>query len=900
MKVRLSFLLLLFAIAILISPACNKIESTNHHAANLECEYMQNPIGLDTHSPRFTWQMDDETRGAKQTAYQIITGKDSVSVSLGKGNLWDSGKIKSDKMLISYTGKKLDPQSRYFWTVRIWNSNNISSEYYEVASFETGMMEEKLWKGKWISDSKDIDLKPAAYFRKDFHSNKKIISARAYIAVAGLYELYINGQEIGNESLKPAFTRYDKRVLYHTVDVTNFLNPNKNTIGILLGNGWYNHQSTAVWDFHKAPWRARPKFKMEIHLNFKDGTTEIIPTTENWTTSLSPITLNSIYTGEHIDNREQQKGWNTPNFDDADWHHSILVESPTENLVAEIMPPIRKVDTILPTNITKINNSTYIFDFGRNISGISELIMNGESGTKIRLKHGEQLSEDGHVDNRAIEVHYRPTDKKDPFQTDIYILNGEGEESFTPHFNYKGFQYVEVNSSKPISLTKKSLTAYFMHSDVETAGSIHSSDTLINRIWEATNNSYLSNLFAYPTDCPQREKNGWTGDAHTAIETGLFNFDAIKIYEKWMDDHRDEQRENGVLPAIIPTAGWGYEWANGPDWTSTIALIPWNSYLFYGDTRILEENYDNIKLYVDHLRDVSPENLTKWGLGDWIPIKSKSDVKLTSSIFYYTDALVLSKIAKILNKNEDHEEYLALSKTIKDAINNKFLDIEKASYASGFQTELSMALFWGIVPEELQTKVANRLAETIKETPSLLDVGLLGSKAILNALSENGYSDLAYEIASNKNYPSWGWWMAHGATTLIENWDINADDDLSLNHIMFGEISAWYFKALGGINIDEEKPGFKNIILKPNFVEGLEVFKASHKGPYGEIISEWKRFEDNINYSITIPPNSTATLYLKSNEISKLKSNEFDFNVQDGFFRIELESGSYKLNLKHK
>ncbi len=900
MKSNTFLSLLLIVILGQLLTSCIEGESGEHKVANLKCEYMINPMGLDTPSPRFTWQLVDHATGAKQTAYQIIAGKDSARVGSGRGDLWDSGKISSGKMLVSYNGSELEPLSKYFWTVRTWNGDNVPCEFHCVASFETGMMGIEKWQGEWISDSQDKNMKPAAYFREEFQVKKRVVTARAYIAVAGLYELYINGENIGDERLKPAFTRYDKRVLYHTIDVTEFLNTNENVIGVLLGNGWYNHQSTAVWDFHKAPWRARPTFKMELHLNYEDGSTEVVPTSINWKTAFSPIILNSIYTGEHIDNRLLQNGWNGPGFDDTGWKNVLLVEPPTENVVAEVMPPIRNVETIPAESISKFGDKTFVFDFGRNISGVSELKVTGEPGTVIRLKHGEQLADNGHVDLTALEVHYRPVDNTDPFQTDIFVLGGEGEESFMPAFNYKGFQYVEVTSSKPISLTKESLTAYFMHSDVEQIGSIESSEPLINKIWQAANNSYLSNLFGYPTDCPQREKNGWTGDAHIAIELGLFNYDGIKIYEKWMADHRDEQRENGVLPAIIPTAGWGYDWANGPDWTSTIALIPWNVYLFYGDTRILEENYESIKLYVDHLRDVSPEHLTDWGLGDWISIQSKSDVEFTSSIFYYTDALILSKIARILNRNDDSETYLALADKIKDAINNKFLDKERSIYASGFQTELSMPLFWGVVPENMKAKVASSLAQTIEDNGTRLDVGILGAKAILNALSENGYADLAYQLASNKKYPSWGWWIANGATTLYENWDINAKNDLSLNHIMFGEISAWYFKALGGINIDESSPGFKNILLKPRFVIGLEEFKASHKGPYGEIVSEWVRVDNDMLYSVRIPANSTATLCLNADEISGLEYLNDTAANQVDITNIELVAGSHKFRIHLK
>lgn len=349
------------------------------------------------------------------------------------------------------------------------------------------------------------------------------------------------------------------------------------------------------------------------------------------------------------------------------------------------------------------------------------------------------------------------------------------------------------------------------------------------------------------TDCPQREKNGWTGDAHIAIETGLYNFDGITVYEKWLADHRDEQQPNGVLPAIIPTSGWGYHWANGLDWTSTIAIIPWNIYLFYGDSRLLELCYDNIKKYVNYVDENYPSGITDWGLGDWVPVKSQTPKEFTSSAYFYTDALILSKAAKLFGKQDDFEKYAALAEKIKTAVNEKYLNRETGIYGSGLQTELSAALHWGLVPEELKEKVAANLARRVEADNKHIDVGLLGTKTILNALSENGYPELAYEVASQETFPSWGWWIVNGATTFYENWPLDASKDISLNHIMFGEISAWYYKALGGIFPDENRPGFKNTILQPNFVPGLDSFEATHESPYGKILSSWKRKRRALN-----------------------------------------------------
>ncbi len=889
-------------IAFVFLIVCTQLQAQSQPSGvtNLRCEYLANPLGVDSPNPRLSWMMNDGTLGASQQAYQLLVSTDSLDVVKAQGKIWDSGKIESDGMLVRFNGKALKPFTKYFWSVAIWNQKNekMSSS---VASFETGMMGMENWRGAWISDGKEISEKAAPYFRKEFETGKKVKSARAYVAAAGLYELYMNGEKVGDHVLDPAYTRFDRRNLYVTFDVTRQLQNGKNVLGILLGNGWYNHQSTAVWYFHKAPWRNRPAFCMDLHITYDDGTTEVISSGKDWKTSLSPVIFNSIYTAEHYDARLEQPGWCKAGFDDSKWDAVIYRAAPSMNIVSQMMHPIRHVQKIEAKSMTQFNDTTYVFDLGRNIAGVSEITVAGAEGTILRLKHGERLYANGHVDISNIDVHYRPTDEADPFQTDIYTLNGKGEETFSPRFNYKGFQYVEVAANKPVKLTKESLIGYFMHSDVPSVGELKTTNPTVNKIWEATNNSYLSNLFGYPTDCPQREKNGWTGDAHIAVETGLYSFDGITIYEKWLADHRDEQQPNGVLPAIIPTDGWGYEWANGPDWTSTVALIPWNIYLFYGDASLLEASYENIKRYVDHISEISPSGTTTWGLGDWVPVKSKSPVELTSTCYYFADATILSQAAKLLNKPADEAKYSALAQKIKKAFNQKYYHVDSKTYASGTQTEMSAPLYWGLVPDEVKREVAANLARRVEADLFHLDVGLLGQKTILNALSQNGYADVAYKVASQETYPSWGWWMVNGATTLLENWDIKAKNDISMNHIMFGEIGAWLYKGLGGIFPDPDYPGFKNIILKPSFISLLDGVEISHQSPYGKIISAWKKTKKMVVYSLTIPANSTADFYIPAGYSVKTIIDR-STGEKVGFMQAEmacmkLRSGMYQIDL---
>ena len=854
----------------------------------MQTEHLSHPIGIDAIHPRLSWRLNGSERNAGQTAYALVAGTDSAAllaghgtiVVAGRGTIWQTGKRPGSEQLVSYDGPPLQPFTRYYWRVTVWNREGRAGQG-PVASFETGMLDQSRWKGSWVTDTKDIRTKPAAYFRHSFSLNKTVASARAYIAAAGLYELFINGKRVSDHVLDPMYTRFDRRNLYVTYDVTKYLNNGSNAIGMLLGNGWYNLQSTAVWYFDKAPWRARPSFCLDLRITYTDGSTETISSGKDWRTALSPVVFNSIYTGEHVDARLDILHWNEASFMDTGWKKVIFTGVPSQHVVAQGSVPIRISDTLAAVHLRRFSDTDYVFDLGRNIAGVSRIAVQGPAGTILRLKHGERLYPTGHVDQSNIDVHYRPTDDSDPFQTDIYILKGEGEETFQPRFNYKGFQYVEVTASQPVDLQQNSLTGYFMHSDVRPVGTIQSSNPTINQIWAATNNSYLSNLFGYPTDCPQREKNGWTGDAQIAVETGLYNFDAITVYEKWLADLRDEQQPNGILPSIVPTGGWGYEWGNGPDWTSAIAIIPWNVYLFYGDSKLLGDCYENIKRYVDHINSLYPSGLTTWGLGDWIPVKSKTPVEFTSTAYYYADVVILAQAAKLFHKDEDSAYYGRLAVKIKAAFNEKYLNKVTGSYDIGLQTELSVALYWHLVPAPIIPKTAAVLAARVRADSVKLDVGLLGTKTILNALSENGYADLAYRLAASETEPSWGWWMKNGATTLYENWPINAGSDISMNHIMFGEISAWFYKGLGGILADTAEPGFRHIWLKPHFVPGLNEFSATHDCPFGTIVSHWQRDGDRLTYTATIPAGASATLTLElpggGAQVEELTSGTYQF-----------------------
>ena len=832
----------------------------------LEAEHLVCPLGIDNPSPRLSWRMADSREGACQTSYRIIVGTDRKAVESGKGEVWDSGTVTSNRSMVTYAGGPLEPFTRYWWKVIAgdMDGKTVSSD---AEWFETGVMGQWSEAGQWIDDGKDTDWGPAPYFRKGFSVGKKVKSARAYIASAGVNILYVNGKKIGDRILDPAFTRFDERILYTTWDITSSIREGENAVGVILGNTWYNHQPKAAWDYHEAYWRARPTFRMDIRITYEDGETVTIPTDTSWKSfSDGPIIYNNIYTGERYDARREINGWNDSGFDDSLWHQAMRRESPTRRLEAQAMHPLRPCREYRTATLNKINDTSWVYDFGQNMSGTVAISIKGKEGTGVALRYGERIFGDGHVDQTNIDYHYRGDKRTEPFQTDSLFLSKNGVE-FTPQLSYKGFRYIQVNSTAPLSLDKNSLTAYFVHTDVPEAGNLEASSDMLEKIGQAARMAYLSNLVGYPTDCPQREKNGWTGDAHIAVETGLYNFDGFTLYEKWMSDHRDAQLPNGVLPDIIPTDGWGLNGGedkgdNGLDWTSTIAIIPWELYLFYGDDKPLRDCYENIKRYVDFATAHTDGLLSHWGRGDWVPVTQKSDPTLIFSIFHFNDCKILSRAAELCGKTEDAEYYAELAERIRKAINDEFLDPETGIYADGMQTSLSMPLCFGVVPDEARAKVAARLAEMVRANGYHIDAGVHGAKYVPNALAMNGYIDEAYRMAVQDTYPSWGWWIVNGKTTFTENWDVEACRDMSDNHIMYGDIAAWFYRWIGGILPDPEMPGFKRVVIKPGFPDGLDSFSCHHDSPYGRIISGWTRSGGEITYKVTIPANSTGLLWL--------------------------------------
>lgn len=828
--------------------------------SDLQCEYLKSPINIDEQNPRFIWTYQSDNGDFVQKAYKLDMAVSKQALEEGIF-FWTSGKIPSNINRAEYTGEKsLSSHTKYYWRVTSWNhKENILVS--AVDSFETSMMHTSDWIAQWITDKNDKTFGPAPMFRKTFDIEKEIESAKLYISAAAYYLLYVNGEAPNDMKLDPGYTHYDKRNLYSTIDITESLRKGSNVVATVLGNGFFNADApVATWDFEKAQWRDRAKMIMEIHVKYIDGSSFIIPTDDTWKTSIGPHIYNNIYSGEMYDARKEIPNWNNIQFDDGEWDYAIVTSSPSPLLVSQTMQPMRVTKEIPAVSMQAFGDTVFVFDIGINLSGVCNIKLRGKKGTKVTLTHGELLKDNGRIEMRNLDIYYKPI-KDVEFQTDTYFMKGEGEESFTPEFTYHGFRYVEVKSDSPIVLKEQDLSALFIHTDLEKVGHFSCSNELLNKIWEATNQSYLSNLHSIPTDCPQREKNGWTADGHVAIDLALLNYDGIKLYEKWLDDFIDNQSPEGNISGIVPSSGWGYDDWIGPVWDAALFIIPDALERYYGDTRAIFKIYNTCKKYLNYLKNREDENGTvTYGIGDWVYYNTQTPTDYTTTCFYYLDNVLMAHFAE--TTGNDSEPYKKKAENLKTLINKKYFNHQTCFYANGSQTAQAVALAFGIVPEEYETKVAENLNKSIIENDYHLDFGVLGSKYVPRMLSKYGYAETAYLMATQETAPSWGNWIKSGFTTLPETWVLSPDfRDASINHVFLGDISAWMVNTLAGINYDVENRGFQKIIIKPDYVEDLSWVKGEYKSVKGVIKSEWTREGDKIRLLVTIPLNSRATIY---------------------------------------
>ena len=876
---------------------------------DLTCDHHKNPLGIENLQPKLSWVIESTKPGQKQIAYQIIASSSPEKLQQNNGDMWNTGKFNCEQsILTNYAGKKPGSGERVYWKVRIWDKDGNPTPWSEPAWFEIGLLEDTDWKARWIKHPEHDDTlhksTPAPYFRNEFKLDKPIKSARTYIIGLGYFKLFINGQKIGNHVLDPVKTAYDQTVKYVTFDVTSQLKKGQNAIGVILGTGWYNHFAQAVWGFNDAPWRDYPVLRCQTIIEYTDGSNQTLITDESWNVSFGPIIYDGIRNGEHYDARLEIPGWSQPGFNDKNWNKVAIDEGPTGIISSQLLPPIRETATITPKSIREIKPGVYVFDLGQNIAGYSRIKVAGPAGTEIKLKHGEKLYPDGSVEQKQILRFL----KSGEAQTDRYILKGEGVETWNPSFVYHGYQYVEV-TGLPVKPTKETLTGVVINTDFEETGYFLCSDSMLNKIQENTKWSFIGNYHGIPTDCPHREKIGWTGDGHLAAEAGLYNYDVTASYLKWMDDFEDAQLKNGKLPGIVPTSGWGFEHGRGenrakgygPHWEGAFIYMIWYMYEFTGDTSILANYFPLTLRYLKYLESISDNYLLTHGIDDHKPVTTKTDGDILSTSHFYEFTKITEDIAVLLGKNEQASQLKEMAAKIKKAYYKNFYNKKETTFGNEGQTVLSGSIYHGLANEDIRDEVMNQLIQKIRKQDTTFDVGVVGLKYLFNLLHQTDHSDLLYEMVTHREIPGLGYWMEQGATTLWQDWD----GSMSHNHIMFGSVSEWFYESLAGIQRDPEYPGFKNIIVKPDFIPQLTWVAAETKTPYGKVKVNWEVKNNQYLLKITIPVNASAEVHIPV-------PNKGDVNINDNsnliryvetenqYCKFKVGSGTYEFSFNDK
>lgn len=865
----------------------------------LRCEYKKDPIGIDIINPRLSWKISSQLKATLQTAYEIRAGESIESLNKPDRLLWNTGKVISDRSIhIPYSGPELSSRQRIYWQVRIWDNKGHSSAWSQPAYWEMGLLSETKWTAQWIEslvEENKAESNPCPMLRKEFKVNRGIRSARLYISALGLYEIELNGNKVGDQVFTPGWTSYDHRLQYQTYDVTNRLKSGTNALGAILGDGWY--RGYLGFSGQRNIYGNSLALLLQIHIQYEDGSSEMINTDGSWRSSTGPILMSDIYNGESYDARLEKDGWSQPGYDDSDWLGVRILDHPKNILVAPEGPPVRQIEELRIQKIFQTPAGEKVADFGQNMVGRVRLKVRGPAGTIVTLKHAEVLDSEGNLytDNlRAAR------------QLVTYTLRGQGQEIYEPHFTFQGFRYVAVEGF-PGELTTDSLTGIVIHSDFPIAGDFNCSDPMINQLQHNIIWGLKGNFLDIPTDCPQRdERLGWTGDAQVFARTACFNAEAAAFYTKWLKDLSADQQDDGAVPHVIPNAlthkeGRGFSASAG--WADAAVIVPWTVYLCYGDMRILQQQYPSMKGWVDYMEKKAGASYfwnTDFTFGDWLAFSTDrsdypgaaTDKNLISQAYFAYSTFLLSKAAAILGFKQDAEYYTDLWKKIRKVFLDEFVT-PNARISSHTQTAYSLALGFDLLPDSIKKRAAERMANDVNLFKHIT-TGFLGAPLICPVLSDHGYLDVAYMLLNRKKYPSWLYPITKGATTIWERWDgIKPDGSFqdpgmnSFNHYAYGAIGEWLYRVVAGIEIDPEYPGYKHILIQPHPGGGLNHASARTSSMYGLILSEWEKTEGAFRLTVTIPPNTHGTVYLPEAKKDTVLEGGKPLSFADGIKSVE-------------
>lgn len=882
----------------------------------LRCEMLVNPQGIDVTQPRLSWQLNSSARNIKQTAYEVLVASSAAKLAANQGDLWTSGKVNSsESIMVRYQGKALKSGTACFWKVKVY-TNNGDSNWSQPARWSMGLLLPADWKAKWIGWEKGFawdsvskfSRLSARYYRKEFSAANQVKRATAYISGLGHYELYVNGAHIGDQVLAEMPTDYNKSVQYSTYDVTTNVKAGKNGIAAVLGNGRYftmrpKYKPKKVKEF------GFPKMLLQLDIEYQDGHHQLVVSDQTWRmTADGPIRSNNEYDGEEYDARKELNGWNKVGYQDTKWFKPELTPIPTGTLVAQMSEPIKVMQTLKPKKISELKPGTWIMDMGQNMTGWMKIKVKGKRGDKVTLRFAETLQKDG-----SLYV----ANLRDAKVTDVYTLKGGTEEVWHPVFVFHGFRYVEV-SGYPGKPTETNFIGEVVYDALATTGSFETSNDVINQVYQNTWWGVAGNYKGMPIDCPQRnERMPWLGDRATGSLGESFIFDNEKLYAKWLNDIEESQTPEGSIPDVAP-AYWNY-YSDNMTWPGTYILIADMLYKQYGNVRPIELHYASMKKWLTYMRTKYMKDyiVTKDKYGDWcVPPESlelihardssrTTNGQLIATAYYHRMLFLMKRFAKLLNKEQDAQEYSALSVKIADAFNTKFYNAQTQQYDNGTVTANLLPLYFDITPIANRKAVFNNIVQRVLTTDKgHIGTGVIGTQWLMRCLTEYGRPDLSYRLATNKDYPSWGYMAERGATTIWELWNGDTANPSmnSGNHVMLlGDLIVWYYQNLAAIKAGINQPGFKQIIMKPTLVDGLKYVTASYQTPYGLVKSAWKK-GSNFNWEISIPANSTALISVPAKSVDEVTESgkkastaeDLKFVKMDGGMAVfEAGSGNY-------
>ena len=902
----------------------NLLKGVPGNVVNLKCENIANPTGIDIPIPRLSWNIKTTERNWIQSAYQILVASDSLKLKGNNGDVWDSGKITSAECLyIPFSGKPLVSLQKYWWKVKIWDKGSNESGWSSISNWTMAMLSSIDWKGKWIASDLQLsplqkELKalpdfgmesekeiwkiseiirrktdtityaPAVYLRKEFAKQKPVRYAVANLCGLGLNELYLNGSKVSHELLNPAYTDYQKRVFYQSYDVTRFLQNGDNTIGVILGNGWFNLVIPHLLRFYAADYIATPRLLFQLDLFYADGTKKTVISDSTWKfTTEGPIRFNNILSGETYDANKEMEGWNKNGYTETNWKQVIIAEAPAGRLQAQYLKPVAITDSVKAVNIRTIENG-YSIELEKEITGWCRFKVNGEKGSKIIVKYPGAGS---HTLGR--------------YQTYEYILRGGKTETSDAKFSYNGVKTVEIYGLKykPELADIKGIS---VNTDFPVSGKFSCSNEVFNEMYSILLHTMKNYVLHIPND-PVREKTGWTQDVETAFDVYAYAFDCQSMYNKWQQDFLDIIHDNGYVPPVAPGRFDGPT-INGPWWGGMIVYLPWKLYEYFGDKKILEKSFGAMKKYTGYLNSIDSSYVVKWGLGDWLEpgsVRPKmTPVPFTSTIGFYNTSLITSKTAAILGFKADAEYYSTLAEKIKGSFNKNFFNPQTGVYGKYSQASQFMPLYFNLTPENKRRLVLEKLILKIETDSSHVGTGFVATPLILTGLANLGKGEVAYKMANQRTYPGWyDMVFNHGSKIFKEDWK----GGLVQMPPLGGSLGYWFYYSLAGIQPDLSAPGFKNVIIRPDFVSDLSWVKGEYQSVYGNIKSEWKHEKNNIILNVEIPANTTADLNFPTINVNNITEsgrsivNRKDINsikTEKGNTIIHIGSGNFSFSMK--